>query len=380
MTTNYPTVRFSGRPTNTSGYGKATSNFCIAFSESNIDTDFRRLDKHPGNLNLSSYNGHCDIDFVIRMPKFKERSADCGYRVGYFYWETNSIPRAWADDIKRNIDELWVPCNLVREACVKAGFRGPIEIVPTPLARNLSASSVGIESHVSSDKILSNDTFKFYSIFQWNQRKGYETLLSSYFQEFSRNENVVLVLKVNPIDHKLHGLARIKRDILKAKKLTKRRTFTLPRVFLCTEHIEDTHINGLHKECDAFVLPHRGEGWGMPIHNAMMNESLVITTKYGGITEFLDETTALIIDHNIAAAKKMSWTNLYSDTQSCAYPSGEHLRKLMRASFSNKDLFADRVAKAKSLAGEFSIDSCVNTIESILSQKRFQRFVREKNK
>lgn len=380
MTTEYPKVRFSGRPTNTSGYGRATSNFCIAFSDSNIDTNFGDLEKLPGGISLSSYNGNCDIDFAIRMPRFKQRSAICGYRIGYFYWETDSIPLSWADDIRKNIDELWVPCNLVREACIKAGFRGPIEIVPTPLGLNLDASPVGIQSHASPDKILSNDTFKFYSIFQWNQRKGYETLLASYFEEFSRNENVVLILKVNPIDHKFHGLDRIKRDILKAKRLTKRRAATLPRIFLCTDHLDNSHINGLHRECDVFVLPHRGEGWGMPIHNAMMNESLVITTKYGGITEFLDEETALIIDHNIAPAKKMSWTNLYSDTQRCAYPSGKHLRKLMRLSFSSKGAFSDKVARAKDLAEEFSIKNCADTIESIFSQKRFQRFIREKNK
>lgn len=380
MTEKYPRVRFNGRPTNTSGYGRATSSFCAAFSESNIDTNFESLKSIPKNLNLSSYSGLPDIDFSIRMPRFKAKSADCRYRIGYFYWETDSIPLSWADDIRKNVDELWVPCNLVKDACVKAGFRGPIEIVPTPLAHNADHLPVGVPSYASSDRILSEDTFKFYSIFQWNQRKGYETLLLSYFEEFSKNENVVLILKVNPIDHKFHGLSRIKKDITKAKRLTKRRASALPRVFLCTEYLDDEHINGLHRECDAFVLPHRGEGWGMPIHSAMMNESLVITTKYGGITEFLGEETALIIDHKIAPARKMSWTNLYSDTQNCAYPSGEHLKKLMRASFAGNRLFSDKVANAKCLAEDFSINNCIDTIESILGQKRFRRFVRETNK
>lgn len=32
------------------------------------------------------------------------------------------------------VDEIWAPCPLVAECCRMAGFRGKIQIVPTPAA------------------------------------------------------------------------------------------------------------------------------------------------------------------------------------------------------------------------------------------------------
>ena len=43
---------------------------------------------------------------------------------------------------------------------------------------------------------------------------------------------------------------------------------------------------GLFASADAFVLPSRGEGWGRPVHEAMLMELPVVTTT-GSALEFL---------------------------------------------------------------------------------------------
>jgi len=39
--------------------------------------------------------------------------------------------------------------------------------------------------------------FKFLSVFKWETRKGWDILLKAYFLEFTRQDNVILILKTN---------------------------------------------------------------------------------------------------------------------------------------------------------------------------------------
>ena len=372
MSEDLPAVRFFGFPHSKSGYGNAVKNISLAFSRSKVLTQFNFEGSHPDfEKKLNKFNGATKVDFYIQPPPFNKHVSN-NYKIGYFYWEANILPKFWAKDIRRNLDELWVPCDLTRNACLRGGFKGPVEILHTPCDIDLFYSKIEIPSPITDELVLSDNTFKFYSIFQWNERKGYRELLEAYYKEFSENDDVVLILKVNPINHRNHGLSRIKTDILKIKKMVNKRN--LPKIFLITNHISKEHLFGLHRECDCFVLPHHGEGWGMPIHDAMLCGSNVITTKFGGITELLDNDNSNIIKHKLGSVKTMSWSTLYNSSQTWAYPSTSHLKVLMRDIFENKNKYLYKTENARTLAASLDISSCSSMIENILAKKRFKRF------
>lgn len=373
MKNNLPAVRFFGKPYWTSGYGNATTNMCLAFSKSNVLTRFEISGKNKGMKNsLNNHAGETSVDFYIHTPPFGKHISK-NYKIGYFYWEANVLPKSWAKDIRNNLDEIWVPCELTRKACLKAGFKGPVEILHTPCDINIDYHNVQIPSPVTKELVLSEETFKFYSVFQWNERKGYRELLRAYYEEFSENDDVILILKVNPINIEKHGLSKIKFDILKAKRMVNKKH--LPKIFLMMKHISREHLMGLHKLCDAFVLPHHGEGWGMPIHDAMLCGSKIITTKFGGITELLNDDNASIIKHKLGPVKRMDWNSWYGSYQMWANPSVTHLRALMRTVFENKNSDLYKLENAKKLAASLDVNSCALRIEQILSKNRFKRFL-----
>jgi len=370
MQRGLPSIRFFGQPKRFGGYGNAVTNIALAFSRSNVQTRFE-LNKSIRFFKeeLNNFSGNPKIDFYLHTPPFS-RHKTRNYKIGYFYWEADCLPKLWERDICRSLNEIWAPCQLVKSACLRAGFKGPIEILHTPCNTDVIYSKVDIPSPVTDALVLSDKTFKFYSVFQWNERKGYNALLRAYYKEFDANDNVVLILKVNPLKRSGHGVSKIKNDILKIKRMINKKD--LPKVYLITDNLKKEALFGLHKMCDAFVLPHHGEGWGMPIHDAMLCDSHIITTKFGGITELLNDDNAFIIDHNMIRVKNMDWSGWYQSYQKWAQPKSAHLSVLMRDVYINNKEYLYKTKNAKSLAASINISSCSEEIEQILSQKRFK--------
>ena len=369
MSCKYPKIRFSGKPQGSGGYSHATRYIAKAFSESNVPVLFRS--NASFFKGMSTHSGLCDIDFYIHTPPFSRHKGE-SYRIGYFFWEADRLPSRWERDICLSLDEIWVPCNLTKKACRKAGFRGPIEVVHTPRPIELNMEPIAVPLKGSKERVVGKDTFIFYSIFQWNERKGYRKLFRAYYEEFSEKDDVLLAVKTNPIKHRGHGLPKIKSDLLFLKRYCKNRRS--PPVFLSTKDLSDEHIAGLHDFGDCFVLPHHGEGWGMPIHDAMMHNSLIITTPYGGITEHLNNSNAFLIKHKMVAVKPMDWNPYYQSNQRWADADIGHLKRLMRDAYNgNKKEISKLTTRAKKVAESMDIEAFSKRIEDIFSQKRFRR-------
>ena len=336
---------FSGSKTNT-GYGIATETFKECFLKlKKINTDFYIFN----SLNSFNKNKKYDKQFHIGPP------VDSGqyfsdYRILYFYWETDKLPDSWSKNIKK-YNEIWAPCNLVKEVCIKSGFNGTINIVPTPSMVNYDVDYINLKNKLS-NRFINNDFYKFYSIFQWQPRKGYDELITSYFESFNDSDEVLLVIKTDPIKH--GGEKEIINFIYDKKKYFNKKL----NIFLISEYLKSNDIWSLHKSMDCFVLPHYGEGWGMPIHEASIFGNPIITTKYGGITDYINNNI-YFIDHKMVSVSGMEWNNVYNSTQRWAKPNIESLSALLKKTFKNKQ------KKEKSF-DKFSVNNVSNIIEGIL--------------
>lgn len=329
------------------GYGMASKNMLDAFI-SMKNSDITQV-KPGGRGKVFSK------DFFIRPPPWITSSSK--KKIAYFYWETDRLPKPWAASL-RTADEIWAPCELVRDVCVQAGYRGQIKIVPTPY-RRWDINFSGQINH----PYINSDTYKFYSIFQWHTRKGWQELLTSYWTEFSReSDNVALVLKVNSI-HGSSGNYLIKKDIDELKKSLNLQHYA--KVYLIDSILPRDHIAALHEYCDCYVAPHHGEGWGMPIHDAIVAKKNIITTKYGGVTELLNNSNANIIEHKIGPVKDMEWNAAYESGQNWAYPEIDHLKVLMRDVYENR--FDEKFILKRSLLSSIEKNTSIESISNLIS-------------
>lgn len=356
-------VRMFGPINSTSGYGNAVRNFAEAFALSDIPIQFRFAEKRMKYVSsFKQHNGATNIDFYLHCPPYTKHKSK-NYKIGYFYWEAETLPHHWRRDIKV-LDEIWAPCRLVEQACRKAGFKKKIRIVPTPIRPFSLDDKVDIKSNFSEKYILSDKVFKFYSIFQWHERKGYKELLKAYLSEFSEDDNVILILKVNPLNVNGYTSENINNDILKIKSFIKNKN--PPMIFLSKSIVHRSYINGLHSIGDCYVAPHHGEGWGMPIHDAMWAGKQVITTQFGGVTEYLDNKSAHLIDFDLKPVTGMEWSSLYGTYQKWAYPKVHSLRRLMRDVYENKDAYKEKGIRACKIAKEMDIKSISKIINKEL--------------
>jgi glycosyltransferase involved in cell wall biosynthesis len=185
-------------------------------------------------------------------------------------------------------------------------------------------------------KVNEKKRFKFLSIFKWEYRKGWDILLDAYWSAFAADDLVVLQLRtyVPSFDHgtrnitarieeyakqrfdkELHELAPIAiisgyeeravmaeaRGIVEAfevvnngdinQKLKSNTSYNRES----NRALSRVDIRNLLAAADAFVLPTRGEGWGLPIAEAMSMALPVIVTDCQGPNAYANSSNAYII-------------------------------------------------------------------------------------
>jgi len=252
------------------------------------------------------------------------------YRVGYSMLEVTGIPADWVEQANA-LDEIWVPSEFNRETFSSSGVTRPINVMP--LGVDVNYFHPFIRSHNIDSR------FVFLSIFEWGERKAPEVLLQAYNQEFSARDDVLLLLKVINTDPAVN----IERQV-EAMRL---RSDSAPVIVIKNHNIPSYQMGSLYCSSDCFVLPTRGEGWGMPTLEAMACGLPVISTAWSAQSEFFNEDVGYPIGFRglIPAVAKCPY---YAGFE-WADPDVNSLASLMRHVYENND-----EARAKGLRASIS--------------------------
>lgn len=135
-----------------------------------------------------------------------------------------------------------------------------------------------------------NKTFRFLVVTNSHdlERYGTRLLLDAYWEAFRPGDPVVLVVKD-------YGAASGDTSL---KELLARETGRA-RVEYVSEFTTKAKLIQLYRSCDAFVSPHRGEGFGMKILDAMACGLPVIAPLFGGSTDYCTADNSLAIDFEL---------------------------------------------------------------------------------
>jgi glycosyltransferase involved in cell wall biosynthesis len=253
--------------------------------------------------------------------------------IGRTMFETDRIPDAWVP-LCRQMDEIWVPSRFNIETFSRSG-------VPLDNLRVIPGG-VDVDTYhpaVPPLELGSRNGYVFLSVFDWTDRKGWDLLLTAYYEEFKPDEDVMLLIKTHRycIPGSISGEFN---QFVKNRIAREQRGFPKVRILECD--IPGPLMPSLYTACDAFVLPSRGEGWGRPYAEAMACELPVIGTRWGGNLDFMNDENSYLIE--IEGLDDVPGNVFLYAGHQWARPSVEHLRCLMRHLFEHR-----QEAKAKGL-------------------------------
>jgi hypothetical protein len=268
------------------------------------------------------------------------------YKIGYTMLEVDGFPAEWVRQANR-MDEVWVPTEFNRQGLVGSGVKCPVHVVP-----------LGVDPcyfHPRGARAANpHGELVFLAVFEWGERKSPELLLRAFNDVFSAHEPVRLLCKIVNKDPGLSLKSEIARLGLKAGG---------GRIsYLLNLEFPHYQLGMLYRSVDCFVSPSRGEGWNMPLMEAMACGLPVIATDWGAHRAFLHEGIGypLRVRGTVPAVAKCPYYSGFS----WADPDPEHLRALLREVYEDRDEARRRgVAAAAEVRANRTWDHTARLIE-----------------
>ena len=236
-----------------------------------------------------------------------------------FAWEETLIPKKYIDDFNKHLDGIGTTSNFVTESLKMSGLNIPVMTIGNgvDLPENFN--------ELKPYKLKTKKNVKFLHVSSCFPRKGVDILLKSYFEEFTDKDDVCLIIKTFP---NIHNNIEYTLGALKNKFKD-----SSPEVEIINRDLPQDEIYSLYKSVDCYVQVSRGEGFGLPVAEAMLAKLPVIVSNNTGMADFCNNENSLIVDYVMEPAG----THLSDDASMWALPNSIKLRELMNKFVNSKE-------------------------------------------
>lgn len=233
---------------------------------------------------VTDFEGQADVAIVHLNPDSWELLtaaqraviASAKARVGYWVWETESVPDAWNAEFG-SVDRIWAPSRYCA-AVMAAAAEVPVDVVPHTVAvpglalpdRDAVLSRFGIDRPA---RVI----LYIFDAASYLVRKNPEALIRAFARTGLAARGWVLVLKTKHVH-----------DRPEAGQAFMTLALATPGVRVIDGSLAADEVTGLMAAADIYASPHCSEGFGLTVAEAMALGKPVVATDYGGTTDFLD--------------------------------------------------------------------------------------------
>ena len=243
------------------------------------------------------------------------------------------MPRDWVGPMQRHVDELWVPSEYVRRMYLQAGIPAErVAVIPNGVdTRRFTPTGPRMD-------VRTGPGTAFLFVGGLISRKGPDLAVAAYQRAFAGRDDVTLVVKD-------FGAASIYRAVDRSRLREWAEQGRLPRIVYLDGELSGDDMAALYRGCDVLLHPYRGEGFGMPVLEAMACGLPVIVTAGGPTDEFVPGTAGWRLHADVRHEPEERYEHI--ETLGLPYllePDAEHLAQLLAE--------ADRDADGRRRRGE----------------------------
>lgn len=281
-------VLYIGNYNDNTGWGNAVKNNILAMDMAGIDVVPRSITYNDSKfcdnpiisrLELKDKN-NCNICIQHTLPI--QYSYHGGMKnIGYCELETLDIKHSNWNTYMSLMDEIWVPNQGSMRACINAGIKCPIKLIP----HCIDINEIQNHKNVLRIKELEN-SFNFFFVGEFIERKNIAALLEAYYLAFRQDlENVNLFLKLSGPTSDIGQNIEIYKQLdnyVKAKLGLK----NYNNVTVLFDRLDRDALLSVMNRCHVFVCTSYGESCCIPAMEAMALGKYCIWTKGIGMDDY----------------------------------------------------------------------------------------------
>lgn len=243
-------------------------------------------------------------------------------------YELGELPRAWVESLRGNADEIWCYGRFVAEMYRRAGFgQETIAIVPPGIDPDVFRPD-GPRAQLETRR-----SFRFLYLGGTIWRKGIDLTLNAFLSAFGPDDDVTLVIK----DVGGNSVYRDQnaRDVIAPLM----RRPDLAEIVYTDTTFDDAMLAALYRSVDVVLAPYRGEGFGMPVLEAMACGTPAIVTAGGATDDFVDDAVGVRVPADRIAIESPDLPDLIGPGWALQIPT-ERLAEVLRAVAGKRDALA----------------------------------------
>jgi glycosyltransferase involved in cell wall biosynthesis len=284
-----------------------------------------------------------------------------GHNIHWTVFESTRIPSLLMS-VLPHADSVWVPSEWGKNILIGHGIDADrVAVVPEGVDTDLFHPYVKPKNYTR--------PFRFLFVGKYEQRKSCNEVIEAFAKAFGNQPLVELIIKTNYfVDHGPQ-LADLETYITQLG-------VNNVRVFWG----EASDIGDFYRNCDIFVLPSKGEGWGLPIIEAAASGMPIITTFYSAHGEYLQRISNSVVpvDYELSPVECPEYRRFYPEPGNnwglWARPDVDHLAECMVLSKTHWEFLAQNaLTNSRVIRTQFS---WANSVNSALNRLQNQGLLR----